>query len=213
MEHIQSVVREGENLIADFNNREMEIRDSNLVNRALFGPVKLIGIAKEVGAVRAKVKIIYEESRVFSANRMIRSAASDGAAAEGFTLRLEASFEFCLTSVFELDYLLGDKFLYDSFHFKEIENMAIGYLEIRAKWVVKGNVDVDIGTNPSAKGGEYDEGVDDQAVKGAALMLSQLASEIAGQAMDITQLKNAFNFILSLQGSRRKAVASLYTLV
>ncbi|KAL3635798.1 hypothetical protein CASFOL_020345 [Castilleja foliolosa] len=100
----------------------------------------------------------------------------------------------------------------DSFHFKEIENMAIGYLEIRAKWVVKGNVDVDIGTNPSAKGGEYDEGVDDQAVKGSSYVITA-GIEIAGQAMDITQLKNAFNFILSLQGSRRKAVASLYTLV
>ncbi|KAL3628924.1 hypothetical protein CASFOL_027970 [Castilleja foliolosa] len=82
MEHIQSVVREGDDLIANFNNREMEIRDSNLVQRALFGPVKLIGVAKEVSAVRAKVKIIYEESRIFSANRMIRSAASDGATAE-----------------------------------------------------------------------------------------------------------------------------------
>ncbi|MBT9740443.1 translationally-controlled tumor protein, partial [Dorea formicigenerans] len=32
------------------------------------------------------------------------------------------------------------------------------------KWVVQGVVDVDIGANPSAEGGE-DEGVDDQAVK------------------------------------------------
>lgn len=32
------------------------------------------------------------------------------------------------------------------------------------QWVVKGAVDVDIGANPSAEGGE-DEGVDDQAVK------------------------------------------------
>lgn len=32
------------------------------------------------------------------------------------------------------------------------------------QWVVKGSVDVDIGANPSAEGGE-DEGVDDQAVK------------------------------------------------
>lgn len=32
------------------------------------------------------------------------------------------------------------------------------------QWVVKGAIDVDIGANPSAEGGE-DEGVDDQAVK------------------------------------------------
>lgn len=32
------------------------------------------------------------------------------------------------------------------------------------QWVVKGAVDVDIGANPSAEGGE-DEGVDDAAVK------------------------------------------------
>ncbi|KAL0388794.1 UNVERIFIED_CONTAM: Translationally-controlled tumor protein [Sesamum radiatum] len=35
----------------------------------------------------------------------------------------------------------------------------------RGKWVVKGAVDVDIGANPSAEGGEDDEGVDDQSVK------------------------------------------------
>lgn len=33
------------------------------------------------------------------------------------------------------------------------------------QWVVQGAVDVDIGANPSAEGGEEDEGVDDQAVK------------------------------------------------
>jgi len=32
------------------------------------------------------------------------------------------------------------------------------------QWVVKGAVDVDIGANPSAEGGD-EEGVDDQAVK------------------------------------------------
>ncbi|KVH88110.1 Mss4-like protein [Cynara cardunculus var. scolymus] len=32
-------------------------------------------------------------------------------------------------------------------------------------WVVQGAVSVDIGANPSAEGGEDDEGVDDQAVK------------------------------------------------
>jgi hypothetical protein len=33
------------------------------------------------------------------------------------------------------------------------------------QWVVKGAVDVDIGANPSAEGGEEDEGVNDEAVK------------------------------------------------
>lgn len=33
------------------------------------------------------------------------------------------------------------------------------------QWVVQGAVSVDIGANPSAEGGEDDEGVDDQAVK------------------------------------------------
>ena len=33
------------------------------------------------------------------------------------------------------------------------------------QWVVQGAVDVNIGANPSAEGGEEDEGVDDQAVK------------------------------------------------
>ena len=33
------------------------------------------------------------------------------------------------------------------------------------QWVVQGAVDVDIGANPSAEGGEDDEGVDDLAVK------------------------------------------------
>ena len=33
------------------------------------------------------------------------------------------------------------------------------------QWVVQGAVNVDIGANPSAEGGEDDDGVDDQAVK------------------------------------------------
>ncbi|KAL9250289.1 Translationally-controlled tumor protein-like protein [Drosera capensis] len=37
--------------------------------------------------------------------------------------------------------------------------------EVEGKWVVNGSVDVDIGANPSAEGGEEDEGVDDTAVK------------------------------------------------
>ena len=37
-------------------------------------------------------------------------------------------------------------------------------LVIAWQWVIQGAVDVDIGANPSAEGGE-DEGTDDQAVK------------------------------------------------
>ena len=33
------------------------------------------------------------------------------------------------------------------------------------QWVVQGAIEVDIGANPSAEGGEDGEGVDDQAVK------------------------------------------------
>ncbi|KAL3625225.1 Cycloartenol Synthase [Castilleja foliolosa] len=40
-----------------------------------------------------------------------------------------------------------------------------------------------------------------EGLKVAALMLSQLPSEIAGQPMDTNKLKNAVNFILSLQNS------------
>ncbi|KAL0344213.1 UNVERIFIED_CONTAM: Translationally-controlled tumor protein [Sesamum angustifolium] len=61
------------------------------------------------------------------------------------------------------DLLTGDELLSDSFPYKEIENGALW--EMEGKWVVKGAVDVDIGANPSAEGGEDDEGVNDQAVK------------------------------------------------
>ncbi|OIW07109.1 hypothetical protein TanjilG_02743 [Lupinus angustifolius] len=61
------------------------------------------------------------------------------------------------------DLLTGDELLSDSFPYKEIENGMLW--EVEGKWVVQGAVDVDIGANPSAEGGEDDEGVDDQAVK------------------------------------------------
>ncbi|KAF5752201.1 translationally controlled tumor protein [Tripterygium wilfordii] len=57
----------------------------------------------------------------------------------------------------------GDELLSDSFPYKEIENGILW--EVEGKWVVQGAVDVDIGANPSAEGGDEDEGVDDQAVK------------------------------------------------
>ncbi|CAL9170225.1 unnamed protein product [Musa hybrid cultivar] len=60
------------------------------------------------------------------------------------------------------DLLTADELLSDSFYCKEIENGMLW--EVQGKWVVKGAIDVDIGANPSAEGGE-DEGVDDSAVK------------------------------------------------
>ncbi|XWS64513.1 hypothetical protein CRYUN_Cryun05aG0010400 [Craigia yunnanensis] len=61
------------------------------------------------------------------------------------------------------DLLTGDELLSDSFTYKEIENGMLW--EVEGKWVVQGAVDVDIGANPSAEGGDEDEGVDDQTVK------------------------------------------------
>ncbi|KAJ6806190.1 putative translationally-controlled tumor protein-like protein [Iris pallida] len=61
------------------------------------------------------------------------------------------------------DLLTGDELLSDSFNYREIENGMLW--EVDGKWVVQGAVDVDIGANPSAEGGDEDEGVDDQAVK------------------------------------------------
>ncbi|XP_057494380.1 translationally-controlled tumor protein homolog [Actinidia eriantha] len=61
------------------------------------------------------------------------------------------------------DLLTGDELLSDSFPYKEIENGVLW--EVEGKWVVQGAINVDIGANPSAEGGDEDEGVDDQAVK------------------------------------------------
>ncbi|KAJ7977932.1 Translationally-controlled tumor protein-like [Quillaja saponaria] len=61
------------------------------------------------------------------------------------------------------DILTGDELLSDSFPYKEIENGMLW--EVEGKWVVQGAVNVDIGANPSAEGGEEDEGVDDKTVK------------------------------------------------
>jgi len=60
------------------------------------------------------------------------------------------------------DLLTGDELLSDSFPYKEIQNGILW--EVEGKWVVQGGIDVDIGANPSAEGGD-DEGVDDQVVK------------------------------------------------
>ncbi|GMH07740.1 hypothetical protein Nepgr_009580 [Nepenthes gracilis] len=61
------------------------------------------------------------------------------------------------------DLITGDELLSDSFPYKEIENGMLW--EVEGKWVVTGTIEVNIGANPSAEGGEDDEGVDDQAVK------------------------------------------------
>lgn len=53
-------------------------------------------------------------------------------------------------------------FLLD-FHFFLLRHMHLTQLIMQ--WVVQGAVNVDIGANPSAEGGDEDEGVDDQAVK------------------------------------------------
>ncbi|KAK9076114.1 hypothetical protein SSX86_004447 [Deinandra increscens subsp. villosa] len=61
------------------------------------------------------------------------------------------------------DLISGDELLSDSFPYKELLNGILW--EVEGKWVVQGAVAVDIGANPSAEGGDEDEGVDDQAVK------------------------------------------------
>lgn len=61
------------------------------------------------------------------------------------------------------DLLSGDELLSDSFNYNEIQNGI--FWEVQGKWVVQGAVDVNIGANPSAEGGDEDEGVNDEAVK------------------------------------------------
>jgi Translationally controlled tumour protein len=61
------------------------------------------------------------------------------------------------------DLLSNDELLSDSFPRKEIENGMLW--EVQGKWVVQGAIDVDIGADPSAEGGEEDEAVNDQAIK------------------------------------------------
>ncbi|XP_074320933.1 translationally-controlled tumor protein homolog [Silene latifolia] len=60
------------------------------------------------------------------------------------------------------DKLSGDELLSDSFPYKELFEGVLW--EVEGKWVIQGALEVDIGANPSAEGGE-DEGVDDQTVK------------------------------------------------
>ncbi|TVU23688.1 hypothetical protein EJB05_26067, partial [Eragrostis curvula] len=71
-----------------------------------------------------------------------------------------ADANYCLVLI---DVIAGDELLSDSFPYKEIENGVLW--EVEGKWVVQGALEVNIGANPSAEGGDEDEGVDDQTVK------------------------------------------------
>ncbi|KAL9155513.1 hypothetical protein ABFS82_09G008600 [Erythranthe guttata] len=64
---IQGVVCEAEAVIAAFSNLAAENRARNFFVFAFVGPMKLISVAKEVRAVRAKVKVLYDKSKGFSA--------------------------------------------------------------------------------------------------------------------------------------------------
>ncbi|KAI3523921.1 hypothetical protein L1887_02439 [Cichorium endivia] len=57
----------------------------------------------------------------------------------------------------------GDELLSESFPYKEILNGILW--EVEGNVIVQGAVDVNIGANRFAEGGDEDEGVDDQAVK------------------------------------------------
>lgn len=58
------------------------------------------------------------------------------------------------------------------------------------QWVVQGAVDVDIGANPSAEGGDEDEGVDDQAVK--------VVDIVDTFRLQVNKIDFFFNFLLTL---------------
>ncbi|KAL2243883.1 UNVERIFIED_CONTAM: hypothetical protein Sindi_0506300 [Sesamum indicum] len=79
---MQNVVCEAEDKIGVFFNLEAENRARNFFQRAFVGWMELIGVAKEVRAVRAKVKSIYEKSRGVYANGKIGAAASGEATAK-----------------------------------------------------------------------------------------------------------------------------------
>lgn len=68
VKEIHGVVREGDEIILEYLNQEAEIRARNFFQRAFGGQMKLIGVAKEVKAMRAKVKNIYGKSKVVFAS-------------------------------------------------------------------------------------------------------------------------------------------------
>ncbi|KAK4428132.1 hypothetical protein Salat_1582200 [Sesamum alatum] len=79
---MQDVVCEAEDKIAVFFNLEAENRARNFFQRAFVGSMELIAVAKEVRAIRAKVKSTYEKSRVVYTNRKIGAAARGDATAK-----------------------------------------------------------------------------------------------------------------------------------
>lgn len=60
---IQKLVAEADDVIVLYSNKAREDRNRNLFQKA-FGGQKLISVAKEVRAMRAKVKSIHDKSRV-----------------------------------------------------------------------------------------------------------------------------------------------------
>ncbi|PIA35686.1 LOW QUALITY PROTEIN: hypothetical protein AQUCO_03500202v1 [Aquilegia coerulea] len=115
------------------------------------------------------------------------------------------------------DLLTGDELLSNSFPYKKIENGILW--EVEGKWVVQGAVNVDIGVNPSAEGGD-DEGVDDQAVKVVDIVdtfrlqeqpsfdkkqfvtymkryIKLLASKLEGEEVFKKNIEGAIKFLLS----------------
>ncbi|KAG8378699.1 hypothetical protein BUALT_Bualt07G0012400 [Buddleja alternifolia] len=62
---IQELVREGENMIVVYSNQAEENRNW----------LRIIGVAKEVKVIRAKVKSIYDESRILFASGQIEEKA------------------------------------------------------------------------------------------------------------------------------------------
>lgn len=65
------------------------------------------------------------------------------------------------------------------------------------QWVVQGAVNVDIGANPSAEGGEEDEGVDDQAVK-VVDVVDTFRLQVRTHAKLTTLYFGDFTFIISV---------------
>ncbi|XP_078439688.1 translationally-controlled tumor protein homolog [Wolffia australiana] len=73
------------------------------------------------------------------------------------------------------DLLTDDELLSDSFPYKEIENGMLW--EVDGKWVTKSPIEVDIAANPSAKGSDEEETVEDKAVKVVDIVDSFLLQE------------------------------------
>ncbi|XP_051136439.1 uncharacterized protein LOC127255102 [Andrographis paniculata] len=68
---IRDVVRDGDDVIVGYLNQAAEVRARNFFQRAFGGQIKLIGVSKEVGAMRARVKNIFGRSKAVFAVRQI----------------------------------------------------------------------------------------------------------------------------------------------